>query len=442
MSDINIQQALLSENLLLLKELGYVYPELKSPPFHKTIQIELELLDTIASVLSTGCGDAFAAAFDKGHGFIELILAKSDKRTIADEEFASSFLAHIIDPNVKNATDIFPFLLKHRRACLNMRMKKLHAISIDTKFNQYFHSLLDHYVAECKDPSLEVQFPRRHSIFDKDKDYHTLLKEYLIQTQSYSEEDLDESALAAWDTFFNLYIFSETLTGSAFMQELKSYSVQSNLGRKARKFIRHAEKIGHYTRGVTCLLQYAKRLFRSRLVIPHRWIEDTFTGTGEGRIQFQANNAYDVACRIRGTNPLPAKHSDNLDNAYPSNREPWQPLFASLHPEIRIILSSLEPKEQRGEISRAIGLSKQPCVGCMFWIKYYNRGMSTRWVMNGFCGKPDPTFALPGEADPVNSYPTDNFSCEGNFVDPYVERDVYMKLVNQLQWFLKRGSRY
>jgi hypothetical protein len=325
-------------------------------------------------------------------------------------------------------------VLKHRRDYLNQRLKKLHAISTDDSFKEYFHMALGRYVADLGDTSFEVQFPRGHSRLDPNQAYDCLLKECLLQTQSLSADDLNVSFSDAYNTFSNLSIVSEILASSAFMQEFKGYNRLFSTGWKFGKFIRHAEKISRYIRGIKCLLKHAKRLFPLGSTIPHRWVENTFTGTGEGEVQFRTKNPYEVVCFIRREDTLPEKHSKNLNKVYPSNREPWQHLSAFLHPEMRIVLSSLDLEKGCGRTTRTIGLSKQPCLACLLWLEHCSKDTSTRWVTNGTSAKADPTFALSGK-----SYLGATPGRKQHSADNWVITFVYMSLAEELHRVLKRG---
>lgn len=65
---------------------------------------------------------------------------------------------------------------------------------------------------------------------------------------------------------------------------------------RAQGLKRRLYKVCQYIRGITYLIQEAKRLF----LIPHRWVTDTFTGTGEFDL---CKSAHDAVSRghSRGT---------------------------------------------------------------------------------------------------------------------------------------------
>ena len=65
------------------------------------------------------------------------------------------------------------------------------------------------------------------------------------------------------------------------------------------KLKRRLGKVCQYVSGISVLIQRAKRLFP----IPHRWVADTFTGTGEGVFDL-CDSPHDALWRVDSTHLL------------------------------------------------------------------------------------------------------------------------------------------
>jgi hypothetical protein len=132
--------------------------------------------------------------------------------------------------------------------------------------------------------------------------------------------------------------------------------------------------------------------------IPHRWVTDTFSGTGEGVFAL-SDNAYDVVSRELKETPLLSSTVNILDSRFPYMQSNWaarQTVQPRVHAELRIILHLGPPT--RGSPIQGIGVSKRSCLCCQLWIESYNGLFGTRWMTSGTHGKPYANWALPGTA--------------------------------------------
>ena len=79
-------------------------------------------------------------------------------------------------------------------------------------------------------------------------------------------------------TYTDIFLIADTLARSRF---LKTIFEDRNLDWEERaeglKRRRRLGKVFQYANGITHLIEKSKRLFP----IPHHWVMDTFTGTGE-----------------------------------------------------------------------------------------------------------------------------------------------------------------
>jgi hypothetical protein len=162
---------------------------------------------------------------------------------------------------------------------------------------------------------------------------------------------------------------------------------------RAEKLKRRLSKVCQYVSGVSNLILKAKRLFP----IPHRWVTDTFVGTGEGTFDL-CDSVHDAISRELDQPCSSTTIMDKLDKHFPSILDNWakqQTVHACVHAELRIILHLGLPSSQD---SHPIGVSKRSCYCCMLWIESHNLIFGTKWTTSGSHGKPYANWALPGAA--------------------------------------------
>jgi len=126
-----------------------------------------------------------------------------------------------------------------------------------------------------------------------------------------------------------------------------------------------------YISDISHVIKKAKRL----LPISHRWVEGTFTGTGEGALDLR-NSPHDVVARELKKPCLSPEIVDQLHTHFPSLLSNWgrrQTTHACVHAELRIILhfGPMLPL-RRVAPTHPIGVSERSCLCCTLWIKSYN----------------------------------------------------------------------
>ena len=131
------------------------------------------------------------------------------------------------------------------------------------------------------------------------RDYGDVVPPFATVWGNFVDEltDLTAQGLDAGDvsasiaTYGDIFLVADALARSRF---LKTLFEDCNLDRKRRaeRLKRRLDKICQYAIGLTHLIEKAKRLFP----IPHHWVMDTFTGTGECVFDL-CDNAYDAISR-------------------------------------------------------------------------------------------------------------------------------------------------
>ncbi|EKM76594.1 hypothetical protein AGABI1DRAFT_108678 [Agaricus bisporus var. burnettii JB137-S8] len=250
MANFNHDQALLTEQLLLLHKLDLDYPD--DSALHDFGE-GMKPLNTIALLLSTGLpGEHFAAAFDKRLG-LELVLAKNGTPTSEDIADAKELFSRLYSPEVRRGSDLYPFVARRCRANVLKRVSKLLASVIDTGFNDDFYSRLDQNPSACEplSPStIEREFPR---------DTDTIIEDYTDKSLSTISRDLLDSIIGgavasevpSREKFFDIYISALALAHSRFLQQwvkLKDAGYQ-----KVLRFQRCAAKLCRYINDVHSL---------------------------------------------------------------------------------------------------------------------------------------------------------------------------------------------
>jgi hypothetical protein len=398
----NNDQRNLSEQLQLLHELQYSdfdmlhqghsgYSNRRSRDTNR----DARLLDTIAVALTTGNpGEVFAAAFDKREQ-MQLVLAKNGPPTLNDIAAAREFISLIGSPAVLDAIDIFPFLIRRCEANINKRIHNLHASIQDGELRNDFTFALEAYPGG----DIIAEFPGADGLLG---DYGDVVPPFATVWEDFVEElaDITAQGLDAGDvstsaaTYAHIFLVADALACSCF---LKTLVKDSNLHRKGRaeKLKRRLNKVRQYASGTTYLIEKAKRLFP----IPHRWVTDTFTGTGECVFDL-CNNPYDAILRGLLHPSLSPEIVDKLDKHFPSILSNWQTqqtMHTCVHAELRVILHLGLPSGIEHPVS-PIGVSKRSCFCCRLWIEAHNRMFGTQWMASRSHGKPHANWALPGAA--------------------------------------------
>ncbi|EKM76549.1 hypothetical protein AGABI1DRAFT_93975 [Agaricus bisporus var. burnettii JB137-S8] len=395
MTNFNLNQAQLSERLLLLQKLDLEYSNHKATQ-HRPNR-ETKLLNTIALLLSTGRpGDHFAAAFDKRQG-LEVILAKNGTPTSEDIADAKELFSCLCNPEISNPRDLYPFVSRRCRASVLKRIQKLRASIVDTGFYNEFYSRLDQYPSarDLLSPDvIEQEFP---------EDEDAIEDEFVGMPLSVVLRDLLEGTIGVTsvsevpnlDEFVDIHTLASTLGDSSFMQE---WIIMREVGyQKAKRFQQCRQKLSRYIDDVHSLIRGAKRLGG---VIKYRWVTDESLGiqAREEDIRIHAATPEEAAHRA---SVLSSQQLEELKERKPSLVEPWQrTVHSCIHAEIRIILhfGRVSMQGMSGRF-QPIGLSKSSCLCCVLWIAAHNiRGGI--WWQTRSRNKPDPTWAFTARACP------------------------------------------
>ena len=417
----NNDQRNFSEQLQLLHELQYFdtpHQFQRNNRRSRDTNREMRLLDTITVALSTGNpGEVFAAAFDKRKK-VELVLAKNGHPTPDDIAAAEELISLIGSPAVSDAMDLFPFLMHRGGANLNKWIHNLHTSIQDGELCNDFTLALETY----EPADITSEFPHAGAILrqrygDAVPPFLTVWGNFVeeiaqITAQGLNAGDISTSAVK----FRRILRVANALSHSRFLKTLVEVNLWS-----AEKLKRRLDRVRHITISISHLVKQGKRLFP----ITHRWVMDTFTGTGE-RVFDLCNDPYNAISR-RLYLPLSPENMDRLDKKFPSIRSNWQrhkTVHTCIHAELRVILHLGLPLEI-GSPVRPIGLNKRCCICCSLWIEKHNGMFGTSWKTSRFRGKPHANWALPGAA----------CSCDGTgSVDEAVVQAISMRLTNALDW--------
>jgi hypothetical protein len=259
-------QATLCEQLQLLHELSYSDLGMPYQFVHSTRNIrdkhansEIRILDTIAISLTTGePGDVVAAVLDKS-GRMCLVLAKNGVPTLEDESAVQRFIAAIMDPEVKDAIDLFPTLVSRCHANMNKRIAKLHE-SI-SEFRAALASILLKYTSMPNN----YEFPGLNGygpiVYDATPTFHTIINDLVQEIWLSSSSPINPSDIfSSRQQFLRLHLLASALADSRLLTEIKSNRNDSDPGKQsAEKLKRRLDKVNQYFRGVNKVIKAAKK---------------------------------------------------------------------------------------------------------------------------------------------------------------------------------------
>jgi hypothetical protein len=328
--------------------------------------------------------------------------------------------------------DLFPFLIRRCGANIDKRIRNLHtSIQLDFSLALKEYKLRDDITAE---------FPGAGDLLG---DYGNLVPPFATVWGDFVEKitDMTAQGLNAGNISFStgkyaeIFIVADALARSRFLKTLiEDRNLLTNDCKEgAEKLKRRLAKVCQYVSGISYLIQKAKRLFP----IPHRWVTDSFIGTGESVFDL-CDNAYDAVSRGLDRPSLSPEIVNQLEKRFPfilSNWERQKTMHPCIHAELRIILH-LGPPSTTEPLVHPIGVSKRSCFCCTLWIESHNRIFRTQWMTSGSHGKPYANWALPGAAC---SYA---IQADGrSSVDKEVLRGVSTRLTDVLDWLLPGQKR-
>jgi hypothetical protein len=423
----NKAQRILSEKLQLLYELDMPYQGAGTLINRHSCDRDVRILNTIAVALTTGNrSDVFAAAFDK-RDKMQLVLAKNGHPTLDDIGAANELISLIASPNVSDAMDLFPFLIRRGGANIDKRIRNVHG-SIQELRNDFKLAIAE-YKASA---DITVEFPRAGELLENYVDTHPFAAvwgDFVEKITDRTAQGLNtEDIFFATTSYAQLFLLADALGRSRFLKTLVEDRNRLNDDRKRRaeKLKRRLDKVCQYVSGVSHLIHKAKRLFP----IPHRWVIDAVTGTGESTFDL-CDNVYDAVSRELDLPSLSPEIVDKLDKHFPSILSNWErqrTMHTCIHAEIRVILH-LGSQQTADSRVHPVGVSKRSCFCCTLWIESHNRIFRTQWMTSGSHGKPYANWALPGAAC---SYA---IQADGrSSVDDAVLEAVSIRLTDALDW--------
>lgn len=363
---------------------------------------------------------------------MQLVLAKNGPPTPDDVAAANEFISLI--GVVSNAVDLFPFLFRRCGANIDKRIRNLHTSIRDEELRKDFTLALKAYEPEA---DITAEFPGADWLLGKYGDaappIATVWGDFVEKITNSTAQGLNAGDFSK-SKYTQILILADALKRSRFLKTLieDRNLLTSDRKWRAEKLKRHLDKVCQYVSGISYLIQKSKRYFP----IPHHWVMDTFTGTGESVFNL-CDNAHDAVSRGLDR-PLSPEIVHKLDKDFPSIRSNWerqQTMHTCIHAELRVILHLGPPSAIKSPI-HPIGVSKRSCFCCTLWIESHNRIFGTRWMTSRSHGKPYTNWALPGAAC---SYA---IQADGrSSVDKAVLKPVSTRLTDALDWLFPGQKR-
>jgi hypothetical protein len=194
---------------------------------------------------------------------------------------ANELISLIGSPTVRDATDLFSFLICRCGANIDKRIHNLHTSIRDGQLRNDFMLALQGYAPET---NIQAEFPGADQLLGEYGDavppFATVWRDFVDMITDRTAHGLNaEDVLSSTQKYAELFFFADALGRSRFLKTLVDDRNLLTKDRKDRveKLKRRLGKVCQYASGVSHLIQRAKRLFP----IPHRWVTDTFAGTGE-----------------------------------------------------------------------------------------------------------------------------------------------------------------
>jgi len=444
MSEISVSQSHLSEELQLLTEFGYSdldmpyqsvgvrsNKDIREPETHS----DMRVLEVIATCLTTGKpGDVVAAAFDKRRN-IRLLLAKNGDVGSTDYTATRTFISDLMIAS--DWIDLLPFLVNHSKTNIDKRICGLHRSITDIR------STLEKAATEYTFESMEKEFPRSDDYRDimyVGEDIPTVarvLSDLIQECINASDFAVDEDQ-QSFMKYVRLVNVAGILRDSRFLSQLISDPNRKNWERiqDAVKLKRRLGKVCQYTR-IRQLIEKVQRLPN----IPFEWVEESFSGTGEGEFKFCMDPMEAVGRVLH--RQLTSKEIYEVAERFPSLSSDWmgRRFYPRIHAELRIILhispsllsESLGQLPLQGSEQLPIGCSKRSCLCCVLWIDAFNSRTGMSWMTSGSHGKPYANWALPGTAG-------EQIGAALRGIDGQVAKGINTRLKDMLAWLNVKGG--
>ncbi|KNZ82135.1 hypothetical protein J132_07719 [Termitomyces sp. J132] len=162
MISLRIPQKGHSERLRMLAASRFKNPESESTNKHHrsdNTHHDMKHLETIALYMVTGApGDVVASAFKKTESGLGIVLAKNDKASDKDKEYACCFLRYLENPSDEAFLGSLPLLTSHSLKNLQYHVNKVGDLTtmickkLDAKIESYVESSSDHFLDEEEFP--------------------------------------------------------------------------------------------------------------------------------------------------------------------------------------------------------------------------------------------------------------------------------------------------
>ncbi|KAK7472428.1 hypothetical protein VKT23_000543 [Stygiomarasmius scandens] len=362
----------------------------------------VRILDSICTLLDSGDGSLFAAAFDL-HDHVTVVLAKNGTPTKEDRDAAKELFRTVVCTK-DDVWEFFPFILNrcHRRLRKSLIKLKSSLEQLDLE-------------EVCKDyqvNSLEDEFPGLALLKEDGK--YTLAQVFRIKIRrmvDFTIEQLgDILGMENEDTPFALDGFRDTLCKVYQLSVTRIVQHESEPICRV-KLPRRLHKVNRYLFAAMTLQAQAHRLLSGGQKIHHRWATNYIPTSDTRYIKLHRTLSRILEPRVLNITPAAAtKHREWYPNAWGN----WKDLVSTcLHPEIRLIThldgselvynalpsySSYRCLIHTSYRLRAIGCSKRTCYACSIWIRAYNAAFKTKWAVSERDGRIYVDWALPGEA--------------------------------------------
>ncbi|EKM76543.1 hypothetical protein AGABI1DRAFT_131099 [Agaricus bisporus var. burnettii JB137-S8] len=369
MENVNCDQALHSEQLLLLRTFGFPAPGASRDRVNR----DTKLLDAIALLLSTGLpGDHYAVAFDKRQG-LEVVLAKDGTPTSEDIVDAKELFSSLSDPNFRVAKDLYPFVARRCRVNVVKRVTKLQASIVETGFYEDF----------C----LRLESLDQCSLGDHPLSPNEIQREFPWGADSIELWQFQKCRTQR--IFMAIHLRASILAKSLF---LRRWVMRQHAGyEKVERFQRCTEKLCRYVNDIPYLLRSAKRLGG---LVKHRWVTDESLGiqAGQEDVHIHAETPPEAIRRAS----VYARQLRSLQTLKYFISGSWErTVHTCLHAELRIILHFGDV----GDRFQTMGRSKPSCLCCALWMAEHNWWCGIYWGARSHY-KPDATWAFATRACP------------------------------------------
>jgi hypothetical protein len=249
---LSLDQAILSERLQLLHE--FRYSDLNMA-YHgsgllshnsKNARSEIRILDTIAALLTTGRpGDVTAVALDK-RGELQLVLAKNDPLTFADDLAVQDLISVLTNPATIDTEHLFPFLMTNCLPNIHKRLRNLHESL--SQFRPDICSVLPQYVLQSIENELPGSTAYRSLMYsDEEPALTTMIADLFDFCTVQSKYSLNPGDVDASHTKYgDLYLAANALSRSRILNQLIRDPSDPAREARAEKLKRRLLKVCQY----------------------------------------------------------------------------------------------------------------------------------------------------------------------------------------------------